>query len=429
MSLWGKLKSRLFGETNEAEARALPEEKGEDEGVAEGKTEEARAPSEAATDDASAEIDRLARVGASDGPTEDEAILILRRARGTVQEASAATRVLEAASSRRVPESVRLACADILAARGDERGALDALANTSSTEALVFAADLMASLGELPRALGTIERVLARSIDTPGAKERHARWRSALGRAPGPARRLDEATVITDAAERAPFRLLREVARGGAGAVYEAEDELLGRRVAFKVYHRRGKDREHLEREARLAARFCGPGVIRVFDARPEDGWVALEWIPRGSVRDVLARGDVSALVPIGRWARPLARAIARLHAADIVHADIKPANVLLREAADPLLSDFGIARPFGGKGEGGSAGYVSPERIAGRASDPRDDVYGYGRVLEDVLHRLGERGFTIDDAAFFRSIADLCIGPDERRPANGAELCQRVSA
>ena len=67
------------------------------------------------------------------------------------------------------------------------------------------------------------------------------------------------------------------------------------------------------------------------------------------------------------------------------------------------------------------------PERIAGRASDPRDDIYGYGRVLEDVLHRLGERGVDVPDFAAFRALADVCIGPDERRPASGAELLGRL--
>ncbi|MDI3284009.1 serine/threonine-protein kinase [Polyangium sp. 15x6] len=425
MSLWRRIKGRLFGESDEAAGEEALRGADERESPAVEETRGARA--RPVVDEASAELAQLARVGAPDGPSEEQAILLLRKARGTVREAEAAARVLEAAEDHAVPEAVRLACADILAARGDEKGALEALANVSSTPALLLAADLHASLGQLPRALGTIERVLARSIDTPGARERHTRWRAALGAAPGPARRLDEATVVTDAGARAPFRLLREVARGGAGTVYEAEDELLGRRLAFKVYHRRGRDREHLEREARLADRMRGPGVIRVLDADPEEGWLALEWIPRGSVRDVLARGDLSALVPIERWALPLARALARLHAGGFVHADVKPANVLLRDTGEPLLGDFGIARPLGARGDGGSAGYVSPERIAGRASDPRDDVYGYGRVIEDVLHRLGERGLAKEEAARWRAVADTCIGADDRRPANGAELVGRL--
>src|SRR5262249_46783297 len=152
---------------------------------------------------------------------------------------------------------------------------------------LILAADLYASSGQLARAVGTIERVLARDLDAPGARERHQRWSLALGYARNPARKLDEATVVAPHAAPAPSRPLSEGARGGAGAVYEAEDAVLGRRVAFKLGRGRGKDRQLLEREAHMAVKLAGPGVLRVLDTDPGAGWVALEWVPRGSVRDM----------------------------------------------------------------------------------------------------------------------------------------------
>src|SRR5262249_23658492 len=145
---------------------------------------------------------------------------------------------------------------------------------TRSIPGLVLAADLYASSGQLARAVGTIERVLARDLTAPGARERHRRWCAALGYARAPANRLDEVTVVAPATKTGSFRLLREVARGGAGAVYEAEDELLGRRIAFKVYHGRGRDRALLEREARTAVALAGAGILRVYDADPGEGWV-----------------------------------------------------------------------------------------------------------------------------------------------------------
>jgi len=424
MSVWRRLRERFFGD-KQSEPAADDKEQADDRPDEQPAGDTTNPEPEPEGD--SPELLRLARVGLADGPSESEAVMLLRKLRGTVNEAQAVARVLAASAERIVPEPVRIASADILASRGDERGALEVLRGTSSTAALMLAADLHASLGQIPRAISTIERVLAWSYDTPGAKERHGRWRAAVGAAPTPKGRLDEATVVTDAGARAPYRLLREVARGGAGAVYEAEDELLGQRIAFKVYHQRGRDREHLEREARMAIRHRGPGVIRVFDAHPDDGWVSLEWIPRGSVRDVLARGDAALLQPIERWAVPLGRTLARLHEAGIVHADVKPANVLLRDPSDPVLGDFGIARPIGAPYIGGSAGYMSPERIGGRASDPRDDVYGFGRVVEDVLHRLVQAGSIGADFARWRALADLCLGPDEQRPATGSELVKRL--
>lgn len=440
MSFWDQLKSRFGRGRQERAARAT---------LARGAPAEiAAAPPEAhalagdqgaAPDDSDRrgadEIERLAQTGLPGGPSTEEAIAILRRARGTTREADAVARVQIAMSERPISEPVRIASADILAARGDEPAALHLLRDVMSTAGLILAADLFAASGQLPRAVSTIERVLGREIDAPGARERHKRWRASLGGAAPRTGHLDEATIVAATQVRGPFRLLREVARGGAGTVYEAEDEVLGRRVAFKVYHGRGNDRALLEREVRMAASLAGPGVIRIFDAGPTEGWIALEWIPRGSVRDLLRAGDASllapTLAPIARWARPLALALARVHAAGIVHADVKPANVLLRHPGEPVLGDFGIARPGGAPGEPGSPGYVSPERLAGRASDPRDDVYGFGRVLEDVLHalRANQRSPLAPDAdaEAWSALASLCIGPDDRRPADASELVRAL--
>jgi serine/threonine-protein kinase len=380
-----------------------------------------------------AAVRRLGKIGAADGPGVDEAIALIRQVRGTVHEAAAVAEALRALGQMPVAgqagsfEPVRVACADVLAARGDEQGGLRVLEGVTSTPGLVLAADLHAGTGQLARAVGTIERVLARDLDAPGARERHQRWSASLGYQRGPTRRLDEATVVAPQATGAPFRLLREAARGGAGAVYEAEDELLGRKIGFKVYHGRGQDRELLAHEARVTAALAGPGIVRVFDADPTEGWIALEWVPRGSVRDILKTGDVAALLPVARWARPLARALARIHAAGLVHADVKPANVLLRQPSDPVLGDFGIARPIGTPAEGGSAGYLSPERLAGRSSHPRDDVYGYGRILEDVIHRLTEAGAAGPELDAYRALSLAALGPDEGRPADGAALVLRL--
>ena len=378
----------------------------------------------------------LGRVGAPNGPSVEEALAVLLRARGTLREAEAVTAALRGLGERPMPGPIRLACAEILATRGEDHQALRLLEGTTLTAGLLLAAELHAANGQLARAVGTIERVLARDIEAPGAKERHARWRAALGPAAGPVRRLDEATIVAANTMRSPFRLLREVARGGAGVVYEAEDEALGRRLAFKVYHGRAADRPLVEREARFAAAVAGPGVLRVFDASPAEGWVVLEWVGRGSVRDVLRTGDVTALLPVARWAPPLARAVARIHREGYVHADVKPANVLFRQLNDPVLGDFGIARSRGAGTEsgGGSPGYVSPERIAGRGSDPRDDIYGFGRILEDVVHRLDEAvqggrvgAEALDAAEPWRTLALRCVGPDEGRPADGDALVRAL--
>jgi serine/threonine-protein kinase len=139
-----------------------------------------------------------------------------------------------------------------------------------------------------------------------------------------------------------------------------------------------------------------------------------MEWAPLGALRRRLSE-------PIERWAAGLASALARVHADGWVHHDVKPANVLLRAPDEPLLTDFGTARRIGEPSPPGSLGFMSPERLSGRASDPRDDVYGFGRVLEEAADaQPAARPTWVDLAA-------ACTGPDAARPCDGAELVGRI--
>lgn len=367
------------------------------------------------------EIEALAKTGKADGPTAEEALQILRRMRGTGDESAALAAAL---TVDKPPSLLRVACAEMLAERGEEERAIEVLTGDASTEGLLLVADLHANKGDLPRAIGAIERVLARRIDAPGARERHARWSRSLGVATRARPKVDEATVLNAKAVEGPFRILREVARGGAGTVYEAADDVLGRRVAFKVYHGQSADRSLVEREVRLIERFRGDGVARAFDASLDEGWIALEWVPRGSLRDILRTGNLDALLPLGAWARPLAKALSRVHRDGWVHADIKPANVLLRDLDDAILTDFGISRVAGESSSGGSPGYLSPERLGGEKASPLDDVYGFGRIVEDVLQAVvGRPEAAAYDLEPWTRVVRSCLGAPTHRPMDGSQL------
>jgi len=411
MSIWSRIKS--LGRTSEEPPHDVE-----------------RAPSPSAAPEkpreAPAEIDQLRLTGAAEGPSVAEGIAMLRRLRGSQLETAAIDAVLDHAA----PSELRVACAEMLTERGEDQRALEVLATESSTDALMLVADLFAGRGDLPRAIGAIERVLARQIDAPGARERHARWTESLGIVKRPERHLDEATVLNARPGQSPFRLLREVARGGAGTVYEAEDDALARRVAYKVYHREGADKALVEREVRMIDLFRGPGIARAFDASPADGWIALEWVPRGSIRDIMKAGRIESLTPIATWALPLARALARVHLLGWVHADVKPANVLVRGAEDAILTDFGIARRHGESSSGGSPGYLSPERLGGDAASPLDDIYGFGRIVEDVLlAQKGPASRAIEPkAGFWERVVHACLGPATHRPMDGRQLTSMLS-
>lgn len=412
MSIWDRFKSRL----------GVGEDEPPEEPIA---SQPAPAPPRVpppAPHRAEDPLERLGRIGLPGGPSELDVVDVLRRARGTEEESRALAGAL--AAGERMPESVRVLCAEMLVARGEDERAIAVLAPCRSASALMLSSDLFASRGEIARALGAIERVLARDLDAPGAIERHARWSQTLGATTRPARRLDEATIVAATPTDTPFRIDREVARGGAGVVYEAFDEVLERKLAFKAYHAGAEDRAAVEREVRLAAKFAGPGVVRVLDASPHGGWVALEWATQGSLKDWIKAGRVEDLFPVTRWALPLARALARVHAAGFVHADVKPTNVLLHGPSVPLLTDFGIARPVGAAPAGGSAGYVSPERLSGAQASFADDVYGFGRTVEDVLAASPDRA-----APALARFVTACLAPAEQRPADAARLVELLTA
>jgi serine/threonine-protein kinase len=368
------------------------------------------------------DIARLVRAGLPGGPGADEAIHLLAQLRSTPDEARAVEELVRTSQLRALPEGLLLMLGSVLVDRGELDIAARVLAHASSSPALVLLADLAERRNDLPTALSLIERVLLRDIDHPGARERHRRWRSALGFDAGEKPIAAGATVVAREPD-APFDLLREVGRGGAGAVYEAVDRELGRHVALKVYHQPERDRTQLAHEARVAVQLEGPGIVRVFDVDPDHGWLALEWAQGGTLRERIRDKDLRRLLPIERWAVPLAQALVRVHAAGWVHHDVKPANVLLAKTGGAILTDFGTARRAGEPSPPGSLGYISPERMKGRPSDPRDDVYGFGRVLEDVLLVVPDE--TI--AARFRPLAAACTGPDDQRPADARALLTRM--
>lgn len=370
----------------------------------------------------SALVARLLRLGDADGVSIDESLATLRALRSTPDEAAALEGLVRRAQIRPLPERLAVEVASALVDRGEPALAERLLQGASSLPALMLTADLRAERGDLSFALAITERVLLRDLDHPGARDRHRRWRVALGLdETAPSAEPGTATVATSRPE-APFLLLREVARGGSAAVYEAEDRDLGRRVALKVYHRSDRDRAQLVHEGRVAAELAGPGIVRVFDVEPDQGWLALEWAPMGALRERI-RSLASELLPLERWALPLALGLARVHAAGWVHHDVKPANVLFRTPQMPVLGDFGSARRAGEPSPPGSLGYVSPERLAGRPSHPRDDVYGFGRVLEDALEAFVDTQLL----ARYRPLVAACVGPDEDRPADARALVTRL--
>ena len=193
------------------------------------------------------------------------------------------------------------------------------------------------------------------------------------------------------------YRLVRRIGVGGMGEVWEADDTVLGRRVALKVLVQELADdpraTSRFVREARATAKLTHPNVTRVYDFGRDGGvpYLVMELLEGDTLADRLAGGPLPP-AEAARIGAAVADALDAAHRRGIVHRDIKPGNVLLTPAGEVKVMDFGIAAAADethsttGSGLYGTAAYISPERAAGQAATPAADVYSLGAVLYELL-------------------------------------------
>jgi serine/threonine-protein kinase len=199
------------------------------------------------------------------------------------------------------------------------------------------------------------------------------------------------------------------VARGGMGAVYCALDASLGRPVAVKLLDERFASdetfRQRFAREAHTAARLSGQaGIVTIFDVGEWNGrpFIVMEYVPGGSLQDVLrTEGSQRPAVAL-RWLEQTARALDHAHERGVVHRDVKPSNLLLDEEGRVRVADFGVASAAGLASLTqtgtviGTAGYLSPEQAEGRPATPASDRYALGVVAFELL--AGTRPYETDN-------------------------------
>ena len=196
------------------------------------------------------------------------------------------------------------------------------------------------------------------------------------------------------------YELEELVGAGGMSSVYKARDTLLERNVALKILHPQfGDDDEYVERfrrEARAVARLSHPNIVTVID-RGEDGdgrqFIVFEYVEGENLKELV---DRSGPLPVRRAIEltlQVAHGLAFAHEQGLVHRDVKPQNVLLNEAGEAKVTDFGIARSLdverGMTQTGtvlGTSNYIAPEQASGRPVEARTDVYSLGVVLYELL-------------------------------------------
>jgi serine/threonine-protein kinase len=206
-----------------------------------------------------------------------------------------------------------------------------------------------------------------------------------------------------DALDGRRFVIVRQIGRGGMGDVYLAQDTTLGTLVALKIL----PSDERLIMEAQRAA-VCSdhPNVVTVhnvlrtsFDDQPI-GVLVMDYVAGTPASRLLDDGPVE-LARALRWTREVAAAIAHAHDRNVLHCDLKPANVLITPDDHAMVLDFGIARAtFDAANEAeplrGTIPYMAPEQLLARVFSPAGDIYSLGVTLFELL--TGRRPFEGDD-------------------------------
>ncbi|MBV8049817.1 MAG: protein kinase, partial [Acidobacteriaceae bacterium] len=275
----------------------------------------------------------------------------------------------------------------------------------------------VAGAAQDPAVRGEVERLLAHHVESGGFLSRTA---VAVGFAPVPKPENQSLSAGDFVADR--FRIIRFLARGGMGEVYEAQDLELQDRVALKFIRSEllddPKALDRFKREVQLARKVTHPNVCRIFDLfrhNPKSAtgssslplaFVAMELLEGETLADLLRRQPRLTEEQARAIALQMALGLGAAHAAGVLHRDFKPGNVLLVPGAKGLravITDFGLALHSNrdltlgpsvtGTGEIiGTPAYMSPEQVEGKELSPASDVYSLGLVFYQML--TGTRAF-----------------------------------
>jgi tetratricopeptide (TPR) repeat protein len=237
------------------------------------------------------------------------------------------------------------------------------------------------------------------------------------------------------------FRILREIAQGGMGVVYEAMDERLDRRIAIKCA--KTGFRKRLPPEVRHAREISHPNVCKIFEIHTtrtsagEMDFVTMEYLEGETLADRLKRGPLPE-AEARAIARQLCSGLAEAHGQGVIHGDLKSNNVILTKVADAstrsVITDFGMSRAtetaqstLQSGPRGGTPDYMAPELLQGEKASVASDVYALGVMLHELVSgRKPAAGAAIAVHPKWNSIVAKCLAADPKhRYANATQIAQ----
>lgn len=198
------------------------------------------------------------------------------------------------------------------------------------------------------------------------------------------------------------YELLEEIGRGGMGVVYRARQNSLGREVAVKILAAgpwaSTSFTERFRQEAQSAARMQHPNIVAIHEIGEADGisFFSMQYVRGNNLHRRLAAGLAPKNpIDIARLIKTLADAVHYAHQLNVLHLDLKPANVLIADEHErPFIADFGLARPLdhamaaATDEVSGTPSYMAPEQaeLRGHALSRATDIYGLGSILYELL-------------------------------------------
>jgi non-specific serine/threonine protein kinase len=208
------------------------------------------------------------------------------------------------------------------------------------------------------------------------------------------------------------YAIRKVLGRGAFGIVYLGHDPELERQVAIKVPRteriRRPKDIQAIFREARLAAQLRHPALVEVYDVgREENGrcYIVMEFIEGHSLQEIIRAGKIP-WQRAARWIMRIAEAVHCAHKVGLIHADLKPGNILIDAEDEPHVADFGLTISEADQRRrvrqvAGTPAYMAPEQVRGESHrlDGRADLWSLGAMLYEMLTaRLPFQGNNIEE-------------------------------